>query len=119
MLVVLIIALMAQTSMLEVAETEYALAAQQETLKGMLEGDYATFYMARWVVGVGLALVCALALALPLKKKSMATAAAITVVLFLFVLIGEIMGRAVLFGTNVPLGHVLPDIGGFYTTLGL
>jgi DMSO reductase anchor subunit len=119
MVIVLIIALMAQTSMLKAAETEYALAAQHETLKGMLEGEYATFYMVRWVVGVGLALVCALALALPLKKKSMATAAAITVVLFIFVLIGEILGRAVLFGTNVPLGHVLPNVGAFYTAVGL
>jgi len=119
MLVVLIIALMAQTSMLEAETTRYAAMAQHETLEGMLSGDYATFYMARWVVGVGLALVCALALALPLKKKSMATAAMIAVVLFVLVLVGEILGRAVLFGTNVPLGHVLPDIGGFYSTLGL
>jgi DMSO reductase anchor subunit len=119
MLVVLIIALMAQTGKLEEETTRYAAMAQHETLEGMLRGDYAMFYMARWVVGVGLALVCALALALPLKKKSMATAAAIAVVLFILVLIGEILGRAVLFGTNVPLGHVLPDLGGFYSTLGL
>jgi DMSO reductase anchor subunit len=119
MLIVLIVALLANTSMLKVAETEYAKVAQDETLEMMLVGEYATFYMARWVIGVGLALIFTLALALPLKKKNMATASALAVLLFIVVLIGEILGRTVFFGTNVPLGHVMPNIEAFYTAIGL
>lgn len=119
MVIVLIVGLLANTSMLKVAETEYAMVAQEETLKMMLEGEYATFYMARWVVGVGLALIFTVALALPLKKKSMATASALAILLFIVVLIGEILGRTVFFGTNVPLGHVMPNIEAFYTAIGL
>jgi DMSO reductase anchor subunit len=113
MLIVLIVGLLANTSMLKIAETAYAKVAQDETLEMMLVGEYATFYMARWVIGVGLALIFTLALALPLKKKNMATASALAVLLFIVVLIGEILGRTVFFGTNVPLGHVI------YTGLGL
>ena len=92
----------------------------------MLSGEYATLYMARWVVGVGLAFICAIALALPLTKKNMAMASMIAIVLFVFVLIGEIMGRAVMFGTNVPVGELLRDqlsnmsaLEAFYTGVGL
>jgi len=117
MVIVLAVGLILNTGMLEVAETEYAQVAQHETLS-MLSGEYSTLYMARWVIGVGLALICTIALALPLKKKSMATASMIAIVLFIVVLIGEIMGRTVMFGTNVPLGDVLPNVGAFYTALG-
>jgi len=121
MLIVLIAGLLLQTNFLapENAPTRYAAVAFEETLAGMKTGDYATFYMARWVLGVVLALICTIALALPLKKKNMATASALAVLLFIVVLIGELMGRAVLFGTNVPLGHVMPNIEAFYTGLGL
>jgi DMSO reductase anchor subunit len=119
MVIVLAVGLWANTGMLETAATRYAEVAQIETLDSMLEGDYATLYMARWVIGVGLALICAIALALPLTKKNMAMASMIAIVLFIVVLIGEIMGRAVLFGTNVPLGTVLPNIEAFYSTIGL
>ncbi|HUV80006.1 MAG TPA: DmsC/YnfH family molybdoenzyme membrane anchor subunit [Candidatus Bathyarchaeia archaeon] len=117
MVIVLAVGLILNTGMLEVAETEYAQVAQHETLS-MLSGEYSTLYMARWVIGVGLALICTIALALPLKKKSMATASMIAIVLFIVVLIGELMGRTVMFGTNVPLGDVLPNIEAFYTALG-
>jgi DMSO reductase anchor subunit len=119
MVIVLIVGLLANTSMLKVAETEYAMVAQDETLEMMLAGEYATFYMARWVIGVGLALIFTVALALPLKKKNLATASALAFLLFIVVFIGEILGRVVLFGTNVPLGHVMPNIAAFYTGLGL
>jgi DMSO reductase anchor subunit len=119
MVIVLAVGLFAHIGMLEVAETEYAQVAQDATLASMLSGEYSTLYMARWVVGVGLALICAIALALPLTKKNMAMASMIVIVLFVFVLIGEIMGRAVLFGTNVPIGEVLPNIEAFYTSIGL
>ena len=119
MVIVLAVGLFAHTGMLEVAETEYAQVAQHETLTSMLSGEYSTLYMARWVVGVGLALICAIALALPLTKKNMAMASMIAIVLFVFVLIGELMGRAVMFGTNVPMGEILPNIGAFYTGTGL
>ncbi|MDI6811465.1 MAG: hypothetical protein QMD80_07345, partial [archaeon] len=119
MVIVLIAGLVANTSMLQIAETRYAEVAQHETLKSMLEGGYATLYLARWVIGVGLALIFTLALALPLKKKSMAVASAIAILLFIVVLIGELMGRTVFFGTNVPLGEVLPNIEAFYTGIGL
>jgi DMSO reductase anchor subunit len=119
MVIVLIAGLLVNTSMLQVAETEYALVAQHETLTSMLSGEYSTLYMARWVIGVGLALLCTVALALPLKKKNMATASMIAIALFVVVLIGELMGRTVMFGTNVPLGQVLPNIEAFYTTIGL
>jgi len=85
----------------------------------MLSGEYATLYLARWIIGVGLALIFTVALALPLKKKSMATASAIAIVLFIVVLTGELMGRTVMFGTNVPLGEILPNIEAFYTGIGL
>ena len=119
MIIVLAVGLFLNTGMLQVAETEYAQVAQQETLTSMLSGEYSTLYMARWVVGVGLALICTIALALPLRNKSIATASMIAIVLFIVVFIGEIMGRTVMFGTNVPLGHVLPNIETFYTTIGL
>jgi anaerobic dimethyl sulfoxide reductase subunit C (anchor subunit) len=127
MVIVLAVGLFANTGMLEAAaETEVAQVAQEETLRGMLSGEYATLYMARWVVGVGLALICAIALALPLTKKNMAMASMIVIVLFVFVLIGEIMGRAVFFGTNVPVGELLRDqlasmsaLQTFYTGVGL
>jgi DMSO reductase anchor subunit len=119
MVIVLAVGLFANTGMLEVAETEYAQVAQHETLTSMLSGEYSTLYMARWVIGVGLALICTIALALPLKKKSMSTASMIAIVLFIVVLIGELMGRTVMFGTNVPLGNVLPSVEVFYTAIGL
>jgi anaerobic dimethyl sulfoxide reductase subunit C (anchor subunit) len=121
MLIVLIAGLLAAPKFLapENAPTIYARAALEETLAGMKTGDYATFYMVRWVIGVGLALICTIALALPLKKKSMATASALAILLFIVVLIGELLGRTVFFGTNVPLGHVMPNIEAFYTGLGL
>jgi DMSO reductase anchor subunit len=119
MVIVLAVGLWANTGMLETAATRYAEVAQMETLDSMLEGDYASLYMGRWVIGVGLALICTIALALPLSKKNMAMASMIVIVLFIVVLIGEIMGRAVFFGTNVPLGTVLPNIEAFYSTIGL
>ena len=119
MVIVLAVGLWANTGMLETAVTRYAEVAQLETLDSMLEGEYATLYMARWIIGVGLALICAIALALPLTKKNMAMASMIAIVLFIVVLIGEIMGRTVLFGTNVPLGTVLPNVEAFYSTIGL
>ena len=119
MVIVLAVGLWANTGMLETAATRYAEAAQMKTLESMLEGDYATLYMARWVIGVGLALICTIALALPLTKKNMAMASMLVIVLFIVVLIGELMGRAVFFGTNVPLGTVLPNIEAFYSTIGL
>jgi DMSO reductase anchor subunit len=119
MLIVLIAALVMQQSMLTVAESEYAMVAQHETLDLMRTGEYATINMARWAIGVGLALILTIVLAFPLKKENMAAAAGIAVVLFIVVLIGELMGRAVLFGTNVPVGHVLPNIETFYTSIGL
>lgn len=119
MVIVLAVGLYANTGMLEVADTEYALTAQEETLAGISTGgEYATLYMARWVIGVGLALVLSVALALPLKSKSMATASAIAIVLFIVVFVGELMGRAVLFGTNVPIGELMPNIEAFYATIG-
>jgi DMSO reductase anchor subunit len=119
MVIVLAVGLFVNTGMLEDAATRYAEVAQMETLDSMIEGEYATLYMARWVVGVGLALILSIALALPLSKKNMAMASMIVIVLFIVVLIGEIMGRTVFFGTNVPLGEVLPNIEAFYSTIGL
>jgi DMSO reductase anchor subunit len=119
MLIVLIAALLMQPGLLGAAETEYAMVARQETLDLMQTGEYATINMARWVIGVGLALILTIVLALPLKKENMVAAAMIVVVLFIVVLIGELMGRAVLFGTNVPMGHVLPNIQAFYGSIGL
>ncbi|MBN1761610.1 MAG: dimethyl sulfoxide reductase anchor subunit [Methanomicrobia archaeon] len=119
MIIVLAVGLFVHTGMLETAETEYALVAQEETLTSMLSGEYSSLYMARWIIGVGLAFICAIVLALPLTKKNMAMASMITIALFVVVLIGELMGRAVMFGTNVPMGHILPNIGTFYTGLGL
>lgn len=119
--IVLIAGLLANHKFLapESAPTKYAGVAFEETLAGMTTGEYATFYMARWVIGVGLALIFTVALALPLKKKNMTTAATLAILLFVVVLIGELLGRSVLFGTNVPLGHVMPNIEAFYTGLGL
>ena len=118
MIIVLAVGLFLNTGMLEVAETEYAQVAQQKTLTSMLSGEYSTLYMARWIIGVGLALLCTIALALPLRNKSMATASMIAIVLFIVVFSGEVMGRTVLFGTNVPLGELMPNIETFYTALG-
>ncbi|MBN1455559.1 MAG: dimethyl sulfoxide reductase anchor subunit [Methanomicrobia archaeon] len=119
MLIVLIAALIMQPGLLGAAETEYALVARHETLDLMQTGEYATMTMARWALGVGLALILTIVLAVPLKKKNMAMAAMIVVVLFIVVLIGELMGRYVIFGTNVPMGHVLPNIDAFYSSIGL
>lgn len=118
MVIVLAVGLYANTGMLEVADTEYALMAQEGTLE-LMASEYSTLYMARWVIGVGLALVLSVALALPLKSKSMATASMIAIALFIVVLVGELMGRAVMFGTLVPLGELMPNIEAFYTTIGL
>jgi len=49
----------------------------------------------------------------------MATASMIAIVLFIVVFSGEVMGRTVMFGTNVPLGELMPNIETFYTTIGL
>ncbi|MDI6885329.1 MAG: dimethyl sulfoxide reductase anchor subunit [archaeon] len=120
MVIVLIAGLLANKSMLAgPAPTRYAGVALEKTLASMLEGDYATLYLARWVIGVGLALIFTVALALPLKKRSMAVASALAILLFIVVLIGEIMGRTVFFGTNVPLREVFPNIEAFYTGIGL
>jgi DMSO reductase anchor subunit len=118
MVIVLIVGLLVNTSMLQIAETKYASVAQTETLTSMKTGEYATLYIARWVIGVGLALVCLAAVVLPLKKKDLAKASALTIALFAVVLIGEILGRAVFFGANVPLSEVMPNIEAFYAAIG-
>ncbi len=53
---------------------------------------------------------CLAVLVLPLTKKDISKASVLTFTLFLCVLIGEILGRAVFFGANVPLGEVMPYI---------
>jgi DMSO reductase anchor subunit len=118
MVIVLIVGLLINTSMLQIAETKYASVAQTETLTSMKTGEYATLYLARWVIGVGMALVCLAAVVLPLKKKDLAKASALTIVLFAVVLIGEIIGRTVFFGANVPLGEIMPNIEAFYAATG-
>ncbi len=116
--IVLIVGLLVNTSTLQIAETKYASVAQTETLTSMKTGEYATLYIARWVIGVGLALVCLAAVVLPLRKKDLAKASALTIALFAVVLIGEILGRTVFFGANVPLGEVMPNIEAFYAAIG-
>ncbi|MGB2842658.1 MAG: DmsC/YnfH family molybdoenzyme membrane anchor subunit [Halobacteriota archaeon] len=118
MVIVLLVAIFANISMLQNAETRYASVAQLETLTSMLQGEYAMLFYARMIIGVGLALVCLAALVLPLRKKDMAKASALTIALFAVLIIGEILGRMVFFGTNVSLGEVMPNIEAFYAAIG-
>lgn len=110
MVIVLLCTLVANISMLQIAETKGASIAQLETLTNMLHGDYTTLFYARVIIGVVLTLICLAALVLPLKKKDISKASALTFAVFLCALIGELLGRAVLFGANVPLGEVMPYI---------
>ncbi|MGB2727809.1 MAG: DmsC/YnfH family molybdoenzyme membrane anchor subunit [Halobacteriota archaeon] len=118
MVIVLLVTIFANISMLQIAETRYASVAQLETLTSMLQGEYTMLFYARMIIGVGLALVCLAALVLPLRKNDMAKASALTIALFALVIIGEILGRMVFFGTNVSLGEVMPNIEAFYAAIG-
>ncbi len=110
MVIVLLFTLFANISMLQTAETEGASMAQLETLTNMLHGDYTALFYARVIIGVVLTLVCLVALILPLKKKDITKASVLTFAVFMCALIGELLGRAVFFGANVPLGEVMPYI---------
>ena len=113
MVIVLLFTLFANISALQqagVGVSEGARLAQAETLKNMLHGDYTTLFYARVVIGVVLTLVCLAALILPLKKKDISKASVLTLAVFLCALIGELLGRAVFFGANVPLGEVMPYV---------
>jgi DMSO reductase anchor subunit len=118
MVIVLAVGLIANATLLQTAPTKYASVALHETL-ALLATEYASLNLARWIIGVGLALIFAIVLVFPLKKKNMAAASGITVLLFLVVLIGELIGRTVFFGTNVPTGEVMPPVQAFYYALGL
>ncbi|MBA7527973.1 hypothetical protein ES705_20155 [subsurface metagenome] len=110
LVIVLVFVLFANISMLQIAETKAAGMAQLETLKNMLHGDYTTLFWARVVIGVVLTLVCLAVLILPLKKKDISKASVLTCAVFVCALIGEILGRIVFFGANVPLSEVMPYI---------
>ena len=110
MVIVLLFTLFANISVLQTAETEAATLAQANTLENMLHGDYTALFYARVVIGVILTLVCLAALILPLKKKDISKASVLTLAVFVCALIGELLGRAVFFGANVPLGEVMPYI---------
>ncbi len=110
MVIVLLFTLFANISVLQTAETEAATLAQANTLENMLHGDYTALFYARVVIGVILTLVCLAALILPLKKKDISKASALTFAVFVCALIGELLGRAVFFGANVPLGEVMPYV---------
>ncbi|MCK4475540.1 MAG: dimethyl sulfoxide reductase anchor subunit [Methanophagales archaeon] len=110
MVIVLLFTLFANISVLQTAETEGATLAQAKTLENMLHGDYTALFWSRVVIGVILTLVCLTALVLPLKKKDISKASALTFAVFVCALIGELLGRAVFFGANVPLGEVMPYI---------
>jgi DMSO reductase anchor subunit len=110
MVIVLLCTLFANIAMLQVAETKAASVAQLETLTNMLHGDYTTLFWSRVIIGVVLTLICLVALILPLKKKDISKASVLTFAVFLCALIGELLGRAVFFGVNVPLGEVMPYI---------
>jgi len=111
MVIVLLFTLFANISVLQqVGVTEAATLAQAKTLENMLHGDYTALFYARVVIGVILTLVCLAALILPLKKKDISKASALTFAVFLCALIGELLGRAVFFGANVPLGEIMPYI---------
>lgn len=110
MVIVLLFTLVANISVLQIAETKGASIAQLETLTNMLHGDYTTLFYARVTIGVVLTLICLAALILPLKKKDISKASVLTFAVFLCALIGELLGRAVFFGANVPLGEVMPYV---------
>ncbi|MCD6599004.1 MAG: dimethyl sulfoxide reductase anchor subunit [Dehalococcoidia bacterium] len=113
MAIVLLFTLFANISALQqagIGVSEGTRLAQAETLENMLHGDYTTLFYARVIIGVVLTLVCLAALILPLKKKDISKASALTFAVFVCVLIGELLGRAVFFGANVPLGEVMPYV---------
>ncbi len=82
--------------------------AQLKTLDNMLYGDYAVIFWLRVIIGVLLALFFLAGLVWSLKKNDIAKASMFT--RCICVIIGEILGRIVFFGANVPLREVIPYI---------
>jgi DMSO reductase anchor subunit len=110
MVVVLGVALYSNITMLPLAETEAASIAQDATREDMLAGEHAPFLWLRVVIGIGLVLVCLVALAVALVKNSISKASFLVILVFACAFIGELLGRIVFFGANVPLGEVIPYV---------
>ncbi|RZN40386.1 MAG: hypothetical protein EFT35_02950 [Methanophagales archaeon ANME-1-THS] len=110
MVVVLGVALYSNITMVPLAGTEAARSAQDAAREDMLAGEHAPFLWLRVVIGIGLVLVCLAALAVALVKNSIAKASFMVMLVFACAFIGEILGRIVFFGANVPLGEVIPCV---------
>lgn len=83
--------------------------AQGMTLASILSGEMTTFFWLYLIIGFILSVILVAAVA-ALRKKDVSKAAVLSILLFASVLIGEILGRIVFFGANVPLGEVMPYV---------
>jgi len=83
--------------------------AQGMTLANILSGEMTTFFWLYLIIGFILSVILVAAVA-ALRKKDVSKAAVLSILLFASVLIGEILGRIVFFGANVPLGEVMPYV---------
>ncbi len=83
--------------------------AQGMTLTNILSGEMTTVFWLYVAIGFILTVILVAAVAAFLKKD-VSKAAVLSIVLFASVLVGELMGRLVLFGANVPLGEVMPYV---------
>jgi DMSO reductase anchor subunit len=110
MVVVLGVALYSNIRMVPLAGTEAARSAQDATREDILAGEHAPFLWLRVVIGIGLVLVCLAAFAVALVKNSIAKASFLVILVFACAFIGEVLGRIVFFGANVPLGEVIPYV---------
>lgn len=83
--------------------------AQGMTLMNILNGEMKTVFWLYVAIGFILAVILAAAVAVFLKKD-VSKAAVLSIILFASVFVGELMGRLVLFGANVPLSEVMPYV---------
>jgi DMSO reductase anchor subunit len=91
--------------------------AQKMTLMNILSGEMTTVFWLYVAIGFIVTVILVAAVAAFLKKD-VSKAAVLSILLFATVLIGELLGRIVLFGANVPLGEVIPGIEVFYSAIG-
>lgn len=83
--------------------------AQGMTRANILSGEMTTIFWLYIAIGFILTVILVAAVAAFLKKD-VSKAAVLSIILFASVLVGELMGRLVLFGANVPLGEVMPYV---------
>ncbi len=79
--------------------------AQEMTLTNILSGEMTTVFWLYVTIGFILTVILIAAVAAFLKKD-VSKAAVLSIILFASVLVGELLGRLVFFGANVPLGVV-------------